>query len=32
MCIRDSGSSYKDLNPMYFDEAMEFIKYWEYKE
>lgn len=26
------GSSYKDLNPMYFDEAMEYIKHWEYKE
>lgn len=26
------GSSYKDLNPMYFDDAMEYIKHWEYKE
>lgn len=23
---------YKDLNPMYFDDAMEYIKHWEYKE
>lgn len=23
---------YKDLNPMYFDEAIEYIKHWEYKE
>lgn len=26
------GSSYKDLNPIYFDEAMEFISTWEYIE
>ena len=26
------GSSYKDLNPIYFDEAMEFISTWEYVE
>lgn len=26
------GSSYKDLNPLYFDDAMEYIKHWEYKE
>lgn len=26
------GSSYKDLNPVYFDDAMEYIKHWEYKE
>lgn len=26
------GSSYKDLNPIYFDEAMEFIATWEYIE
>lgn len=25
------GSSYKDLNPMYFDEAIEYIKNWKYK-
>ena len=30
--LYNCGSSYKDLNPMYFDEAMEFIKQWEYKE
>lgn len=30
--LYNCGSSYKDLNPMYFDEAMEFIKHWEYKE
>lgn len=26
------GSSYKDLNPVYFDDAMEFISTWEYIE
>lgn len=26
------GSSYKDLNPLYFDDAMEFISTWEYIE
>lgn len=26
------GSSYKDLNPVYFDEAMEFVSTWEYGE
>lgn len=26
------GSSYKDLNPIYFEEAMEFISTWEYIE
>ena len=26
------GSSYKDLNPVYFDDAMEFISSWEYIE
>lgn len=26
------GSSYKDLNPVYFDDAMGYIKHWEYKE
>lgn len=30
--LYNCGSSYKDLNPMYFDEAMEYIKHWEYKE
>lgn len=30
--LYNCGSSYKDLNPMYFDEAMEYIKQWEYKE
>ena len=30
--LYNCGSSYKDLNPMYFDKAMEFIKQWEYKE
>lgn len=26
------GSSYKDLNPIYFEEAMEFISSWKYEE
>lgn len=26
------GSSYKDLNPIYFEDAMEFISAWEYTE
>lgn len=30
--LYNCGSSYKDLNPMYFDDAMEYIKHWEYKE
>lgn len=26
----ECGSSYKDLNPKYFDEALKFISSWEY--
>ena len=26
------GSSYKDLNPIYFDDAMSFIQNWIYEE
>ena len=26
------GSSYKDLNPIYFEEAMSFISSWKYEE
>lgn len=28
----ECGSSYKDLNPIYFDDAMEFIDNWIYVE
>lgn len=28
----ECGSSYKDLNPIYFDEAMNFISSWKYEE